>query len=367
MNSELFTKKNGENLLSLTGIIDLLWQSRRLLLKFFSVFVLIGLFVAIFSKKEFKAAVTFIPQTSGTDIGGSLGGLAALAGFNLPNLTQSASIPATLYPEILGSLSFQKKLLYTELNFEGFDEPLTYYTYYTQHYRPGVLETISEYTLGLPGTILLAIKGEPSSTSGGVESGLESVTFLEHVLIKQLRKQVSIEVNEFDGYVLISANLPEPRVAAEMTQVVQEKLQKEIILLKSKKAKEKLGFIQRRYVEKKSEFQKLQDQLARVQDNNLRLTTEGSKIALNRLQSEYDVALKIYTELSTQLETQRIQVKEDTPVFTTINPVSIPMEKSKPQRFLILFVWSLIGLILAVFFVIGRAFVSHFRLSLQKG
>ncbi len=366
MKSKLFTKKGDETILSLSGLIELLFGARKKVIRVMVIFMVIGLFVAIFSKKEFKTGATFIPQASGSGIGGGLGGLAAIAGINLSSLGSSAEIPSTIYPQIMGSLSFQKELLYSEFNFEGFEESMSYYEFFTEHYDAGVIGKLQEYTIGLPVLIYTSIKGQPSDALEAAETDslIETVTFEEHQLIKQLREQLEISVNEFDGYVQITATMPEPRVAAQLVLKAQQNLQERIILLKSRKAKEKLDFIEARFQEKKQDYERLQDDLADLRDKNLRLTTEESKVALSRLQAEYDVALKIFTELSTQLETQRIQVKEDTPVFTTINPVSIPVEKSKPRRALILIFWTFLGGFFGVAWIIGVAVFKSIRSQL---
>ena len=86
-----------------------------------------------------------------------------------------------------------------------------------------------------------------------------------------------------------------------------------------------------------------------------------AQTSMEVLQSEYDVAEKVYSELAKQLETQKIQVKEDTPVFTILKPVSVPIEKSKPNRPLILIIWTFLGGILGIGMVFGRTFLGSLK------
>ena len=65
--------------------------------------------------------------------------------------------------------------------------------------------------------------------------------------------------------------------------------------------------------------------------------------------------------MAKQLETQRIQVKEDTPVFTIIKPVSVPIERSKPNRPMILIIWTFLGGIIGVGMVFGRTFIADVK------
>ena len=86
-----------------------------------------------------------------------------------------------------------------------------------------------------------------------------------------------------------------------------------------------------------------------------------AQTSLEVLQSEYDLAYNVFTELAKQLETQKIQVKENTPVLTIIDPVYVPIEKSKPKRFSILIIWSFIGLFFGIVWVFGKD--SFFKLK----
>ena len=58
--------------------------------------------------------------------------------------------------------------------------------------------------------------------------------------------------------------------------------------------------------------------------------------------------MNLYSELATQLEQAKINVKETTPILTVINPVTIPLQKSKPRRAMILFGWMFFGVVLGM-------------------
>ncbi len=101
--------------------------------------------------------------------------------------------------------------------------------------------------------------------------------------------------------------------------------------------------------------------LAIFQDRNQFVNTALAQTTLERLQSEKELAQGVYTELAKQLETQQIQVKEDTPVFAVLKPVSVPIEKSKPNRPLILIIWTFIGVIIGIGMVFGKEFLGSLK------
>jgi uncharacterized protein involved in exopolysaccharide biosynthesis len=115
-----------------------------------------------------------------------------------------------------------------------------------------------------------------------------------------------------------------------------------------------LSFIKTRYLEKEKDFKKVQESLALYSDRNQGVNTARSKTQLMLLQSEYDLAYSVYSELAKQLETQEIKVKEDTPIFTIIEPVFVPLEKSAPKRSIILTIWIFLGLVISIGYIIGK-------------
>jgi uncharacterized protein involved in exopolysaccharide biosynthesis len=82
---------------------------------------------------------------------------------------------------------------------------------------------------------------------------------------------------------------------------------------------------------------------------------------LLQLQADYDLAFSVYSELAKQLETQQLQVKKDTPLFTVLKPVTIPNEKSAPKRALILVVYLFLGFVLSLGVVLGKKYWKHFQ------
>ena len=351
-----------EDEIDLIQLAKTLWEGRKTVIKTTLIFMAIGLFVAIFSQKEYTASTTFMPQTGDSKIGGSLGGLAAMAGINLGGMSSDSGISPSLYPQILNSIPFQKELLQTSLTIEGEKDKVTFANYYAEIYSPGLLGYVKKYTIGLPGIIIGAIKGRPKTvTLSGDEENIQLLTVSEEedILIQQLDGQISLEVNETEGYVTISANMPEAIASAEMTLRVQQLLQQYVIDFKIQKSKEQLKFIKSRYDEVEEKFKTAQQKLANNRDRNQNLSTAIAKTTVEILQDEYDLIYGVYSELAKQLEAQYIQVTEDTPVFTILKPVTVPIEKSKPKRLIILIIWCFIGGIVGVGKIFGgRVFMN---------
>ncbi|WP_321307492.1 Wzz/FepE/Etk N-terminal domain-containing protein [Marinifilum fragile] len=367
MNENNNVPTQAEDTIDLIVLVKMLWEGRKRIIKITIFFMLFGLFVALFSQKEYTASTTMVPQSSGggPKLSGSLGGLAAMAGFNIGGVVDG-DIPPTLYPEIVNSIPFQKELVKTNLSIEGLAEQITFAHYYEEVYSPGVFGYVKKYTLGLPGVIIKAIRGERQSNSllqNNENLKIISITEGDKELIERLESQLNIDINDNDGYVTISMRMPEPVAAAQMVKKAQILLQDAITDFKIQKAKDQLTFVEERYEEKEKEAKAAQNKLAQFRDRNKNVSTATAQTEQERLIAEYNLVYGVYSELAKQLETQKIRVKQNTPVFTILEPVSIPIEKSKPQRPLILIIWTFLGGIVGVGTIFGKEFLQSFKVK----
>ena len=138
-------------------------------------------------------------------------------------------------------------------------------------------------------------------------------------------------------------------------------LQRYITEFKIEKARVDLEFIQQRYNEAKKSYQTIQQQLASFRDRHMNMSTSIAKTEEERLTNEYILVTGVYTELAKVLEQAKIHVKEETPVFTIIKPVSVPTEKSRPNRPVILMIFVFFGLIAGTVIVLGKVFLIQTR------
>nr|MBI1230093.1 exopolysaccharide biosynthesis protein [Cytophagales bacterium] len=338
----------------LLALVKSVWNHRKTIFIIISIFVCFGVFIALMTPNEFSASSIFVPQTAESNKSvGSLGGLASIAGINLSGTGAGTEIPLSLYPKIVSSVTFKKALLDVQLHVEGVETPVTYSNYFDKIYTPGVLGLITKYTLGLPGLALQALKGEAEASVVQTPQGLIRISEKDSQHFKRLEKQLSITPNEKEGFVTLSFTLPEPMMAAQMAQFSQELLQNEVIAFKISNAREQLKFTEARFVEKKDEFEQIQARLSNFRERNQNIASAAMQNQLQRLEAEYNFAFGIYTELAKQLEQAKLQVAKDTPIFSVIQPATIPSEKSAPNRSIILIVFVVLGVIVGVGFVVG--------------
>lgn len=337
-----------EQEIDLVALVKKMWLNKGLIIKLTAVFMVLGLLVALFSSKVYTTSCDIVPQTSKGAKGGGMSSLAALAGINLNDGQSGTELSPLVYQNIMNSTSFRKELMQTKIDFEEAGRPVSFYEYYTseEFNKPTVLSYIMKYTIGLPGVIMGAIRGEqpePDYSSLGGASAIETISKNDFKVLKILESCISMTLDNKNGYLTITANMPEALAAAQLAQASVELLQKYITKFKIEKVQSNLDFVQERYNEAKGNFEDVQSRRAKFRDANHNSVKYAARVEQEKLDAEYTLAMNLYSELATQLEQAKINVKETTPILTVIRPVTVPYKKSKPQRAMILLASTFLG------------------------
>lgn len=355
--------------IDLIALAKTAWNGRKIIIKTTIVFTFIGLFIAIFTPKQYSVTSIMVPQvSSGQNKLGGLSSLAAMAGFNM-NMNTGSELSPNIYPQIVQSIPFQLELMHSKLNFEGYNEKISLYDYFTdpQYAKFNLLGFVKSYTIGLPSKIIAlpskiikAILGKTKvpKTTLEVDNNIIQLTAEETGLINSLSAMVYLNVDQKQGVITLSAIMPEAKAAAQLGQMAQELLQEKITEFKIEKSKTQLAFVQERYKEREIEFKVIQEKLARNRDRNKNIITELNKTESERLQSEYQIALGVVTELAKQLEGAKLQVKNETPIFSIIQPISVPSASFKPKRKQILIMWIFLGFCIGLVWLFCKQYLG---------
>lgn len=348
-----------EEEIDIMAIVMRLWEKKWFIVKVTCVFAVLGVFVAIFTPKEYTASCVVVPETKGGAFSSSsLGGLAAMAGINLGAASGGEMLSPIMYDKLIKNIDLRKELMQTPINWEDYDEPVTILDYYTNpdYRKTSVLGTVKKYTIGLPFVILKAIRGdnpEPEVELPSEGPKLSAYTRDELECIKAFAPQFSVMTDKKIGDVSITARMPEALAAAQVAEAVKNLLQKYVIELKLQKAEVNYEYIKQRYDEARVVFEQKQEEYARFQDANKGLTTASAKIKEEQMRSEFSVARDLFNQLTTQLVQAEMKIKEDIPILTVVEPVQVPLERSKPQRVKILFMWCFLGGVLGCGLILG--------------
>ena len=312
--------------IDLIPIIKKAWKKRKIIIKISIFFIIVGVAAALLSPIVYTSSSTFILSSDNDKKASSLGGVASLVGINLNGISDDGGIPAIMYPTVLESVEFKRQLLNEYIDE---DKTLKLKSFLIDYHNINADDFIS------------------NDNKFFVSEG-------EDDLFKILRDIILISVDKRDGFVSISANMPNSEYAANTCINARKILQTIIINTKIKSAKQNLDFTQKQLSLKKIEFDNIQNKIAYFRDSNLNIINSKYENELSKLLAEFQIINSVYTELSKQLEQSKLQVNRDTPVFSIVKEASMPVKRSSPKRKLIVIIFGLIGFIFSTIYIIAK-------------
>jgi uncharacterized protein involved in exopolysaccharide biosynthesis len=113
-------------------------------------------------------------------------------------------------------------------------------------------------------------------------------------------------------------------------------LQSYIIDYRTNKARKDFHFQEKLFERKKKEYEMAQENYAKFADANKNIILQSYRAEQVRLENEMNLAYQVYTSVAQQLQIAEAKVQEITPVYTIVEPATIPVKASKPSKAMIL-------------------------------
>lgn len=321
-----------------------LWCERRFFFKIGLVAAMVGLVVVFSLPKEYTTTVKLAPETEEVSKRmNSLGSLAAMAGVNLGSSSGADAISPDLYPDVVGSTPFLLELFPVKVNGSSDCDSLSLYMYMRHYQRTAWWN----YIIRAPFQGLSAVR---NLFSGPVKDKVETLdpfrlTAVEESVLRSLRSRIYTSVDKKTFVVTVSVRMQNPVVSAEVTRTVMQKLQEYIIAYRTQKVKYDLEFTYKVFEETRDAYYKAQRAYAAFEDANRNLISSSYRTEQERLKNEMTLAFNVYNSVAQKLEQDKLRVQEQTPVYTVIEPATVPIRASSPKKMLILTGFVFLGLL----------------------
>jgi uncharacterized protein involved in exopolysaccharide biosynthesis len=262
-------------------------------------------------------------------------------------------ISPMLYGKILESYTFKKELLEAPLkNLKNVTSLRDFFK--NEASSTSFLGTVKGYTIGLPSKIIGWFKSESKEASLQFVEGLNTLTEEEVGYFKTIDAMLTLNINDKEGYLEITATSKLPQLAAQLVKNGENILQNQVIAIKTKSSLELLAYLEEQYILKNNLLIEAQDNLASFKDRNLNISRSSFSNAQTRLETALQIETSVFQNVVTQLEQVKLQVTKDTPVFSFLKPVVVPTEKSAPKRSIIVIIWLFLGVVVAIGYLLAK-------------
>lgn len=320
--------------IDVVAIARYLWMKRGFLLKCCCLALVVGLIIAFSIPREYRTTVLLMPETNNTaNKMGNLGGLAAMAGLDLSNTVGQDAISPDLYPDIVRSTPFLVELFSRQVSSKQKDISCSLYNYLDEYQR----QAWWSYIVRAPqeGLSLAAVFfSGPEEKTDHIDPF--SLTREQERILKELQDKISVYVDKKTQVVTISAQMQDPLISAQVTDSVVKMLQNYITAYRTQKARQDLEFTEKVLKEARAAYYKAQQTYAAFEDGNKNIISSSYRTEQERLKNEMTLTFNVYNTLAQKLEQDKLRVQEQTPVYTIIEPATVPLKASLPNKPLIL-------------------------------
>lgn len=335
---------NNINEINVFDLLYKLWNNKKLIFKALFICFILGLIIGFSMPKLYKATVTLSPESGQNGNSGSLSGMASMLGISgFSNASQDA-VNSSMFPDIINTTPFILEMYNIQVKPQHSEVSLALSEYITHQKAPWW-----NYILGFPGMIISQISSLFSSNEvpQDVDTTINPfrLTKEQNGKIAAIKGALSATLDSKSNMTIVSATFQDPEVAAIVADSAVTKLQEYIIDYRTRKAQEDCNYLEKLCKERKKEYHQAQKAYADFMDANRNVVLQRTQAEGTRLQNDMSIAFQIYSQVETQLQVARAKVQEAKPVFAIVEPATVPLSPSSPNKKIIILGLMFLGFI----------------------
>lgn len=257
-----------------------------------------------------------------------------------------------LYPYMVESIAFQRQLVRKSISYGPADTSITLFHYFSNVRQPSILKTIHRYTIGLPR--LLTQSGRDSAilntplyatddTLTDTQFPVLDIPAREQRVINEVNRRVNASYSRSTGIITIETKMPRPELAAQLVQLTLDELYRQASAYKTEKGRLYLDFLNHQLDLAKQALEEARGSLAEFNASDGQALDERMM-----LQSNYEESLDRYNTVLGQRNRLQSNIQEQLPPFRILDDITVPGQKSEPNRKLTIVLSLLAGFFIAL-------------------
>lgn len=332
-NQPEINSQNEEQEIDLLELALKLWRQKKKIAIWCCIGAVVGLIVAFSIPREYTTDVKLAPEAgNGQKAGGSLGAMAAMVGIGGGH-TGSDAVSPTLYPDVVSSVPFLVGLFNVPVEDIDGEKKITVREYVEEDLKAPWWSAI----MGLPFKLIgLLRSGDNEEPDPNKPTDTFQLTRPEDAVVKALKARISASVDTKTSVITISVMMQDPLVSATLADTVVNRLQDYITGYRTNKARKDLEYAELLNKEAKNNYYQAQQKYADYLDRNNGVILHSAQTTRERLQNEATLAFNLYNQTAQQVQVAKAKVQENTPVYATVSPATVPIKPTSPRKPLIL-------------------------------
>lgn len=312
-----------------------LWNQKKKICLWCLIGAIVGLVVAFSIPREYTTDVKLAPELGNNQkISGSLGAMAAMVGIGGGAQGGSDAVNPILYPDVVNSVPFLVGLFNVPVETVEGGKTIPLREYVKEDLRAPWWSAI----MGFPFKLLGMIRGgdDDDDSDPNKKPDTFKLTNQEADIVKALQSRISASVDTKTSVITITVMMQDPLISATLADTVVNRLQEYITDYRTNKARKDLEYAELLNKEAQENYYKAQQTYADYLDRNNGLIIHSAMTTRERLQNEATLAFNLYNQTAQQVQMAKAKVQENTPVYATVTPATVPIKPSAPRKPLIL-------------------------------
>lgn len=310
-----------------------LWNQKKKICIWCFIGAILGLVIAFSIPREYAVDVTLAPEISnGQKMNGSLGAMAAMVGIGANAQGGGDAVNPMLYPDVVSSVPFLVGLFNVPVEDIDGEKKITVKEYVEEDLRSPWWSTV----IGLPFKLIGMLMADDEEEDPNKPTDTFQLTKQENLVVKALQNRINASVDTKTYVITISVTMQDPLISATLADTVVNRLQEYITDYRTNKARKDLEYAQLLNKEAQENYYKAQQKYADYLDRNNGLIIHSAMTTRERLQNEATLAFNLYNQTAQQVQVAKAKVQEQTPVYATISPATVPIKATSPRKVLIL-------------------------------
>lgn len=323
---------------TIINFLQPLYINKIFILKSVGICFIIGLIIAISLPSKYKVEVKLSPESGQSN--NNLTGMANMLGLgNLSNAGQDA-INSTMFPDIIKTTPYILDLYNIKVKPQNKNNEITLSEYISLQKKPWW-----NYILSAPNFLFNLFSNHNNNANNYSTIDPFHLTIEQKSKIEAIKSALAADVDSKSSMTIVSATFQDPVVAATVADSAVSQLQKYIINYKTYKAQDDCNYLEKLCKERKKEYYTAQQAYANFMDLNRNVILQKTQAEGERLQNEMNIAFQIYSQVETQLQMARAKVQEAKPAFAIVEPATIPLYPTSPNKKIIIIGMMLLGFI----------------------
>jgi len=298
----------------------------------------------------YKCKIQLAPEdNSGGNSVSTLAMLASSFGVNFGGNSGGDAIKPMFFPDLMKSVDFKTSLFNIKVQRPTDEAPMTYYDYLKNEQKVpwwiAAKESLMDAISGMTERKNEKMKVDPFELT-------PEQTAISGLINSKVICDISNSMKTQEVLISIEVTDQDPHVAAMLVDSVKEHFQAFVTDYKTKKAKRDLEFTEKLYRDAKKDYERARRLYAEFLDSNQDLLLESVRQKQTDLENEMQLLYNNYNAISTQLLAAKVRVQEVTPAFTTLEPATVPLWPSGPNRSRLIVLFTIVALFFTTIWVL---------------